>query len=379
VNDTTTDSNSLWEISADGANLHPLLPGWNSPPKECCGNWTGDGKYFVFQSEREGRIQIWVKAENAGSIRRTRHEPILLTAGPLNYYSPVPSVDGRKLFVAGSQPRGELQRYDLQNHRFESYLQGISAEGIDFSRDGQWVTYVAYPDGSLWRSKVDGSQRVQLTFAPLRVVLPRWAPDGKRIAFAGANPGKPFAIFVISAEGGSPEQLTNGEHDQGDVGWSADRRRLVFGYMNATIAYHLVIHVLDVKTHQTSLLPGSDGLFSPRWSPDGRYIAAISEVRQDRVMLFDFVTGRWTELANVPMGYPSWSRNSEYVYFDSSGDDAAFYRVRLADHRLERLISLKNLRRAGLYQWTGLAPDDSPLLLRDVGTQEIYALDWQIP
>ena len=39
---------SLWEVSADGTNLHPLLPGWNNPPEECCGNWTPDGKYFCF-------------------------------------------------------------------------------------------------------------------------------------------------------------------------------------------------------------------------------------------------------------------------------------------------------------------------------------------
>ena len=67
--------------------------------------------------------------------------------------------------------------------------------------------------------------------------LPRWAPDGKRIAFAAANPGKPFNIFVISADGGSAEQLTDGEHDQGDVGWSADGRKLVFGYMNDRVVY----------------------------------------------------------------------------------------------------------------------------------------------
>src|SRR5207249_3058991 len=49
VNDTTTNSNSLWEVSVDGTKLHPVLPSWNNPPAECCGNWTTDGKYFVFQ------------------------------------------------------------------------------------------------------------------------------------------------------------------------------------------------------------------------------------------------------------------------------------------------------------------------------------------
>ena len=95
-------------------------------------------------------------------------------------------------------------------------------------------------------------------------------------------------------------------------------------------------------------------------------------------MLFDFSTEKWTELTKVtiPMGYPNWSRNSEYIYFDGVGDDPAFYRVRISDYRLERLVSLKHLFRAGLFQWSGLAPDDSPLLLHDVGTEEIFALEW---
>jgi hypothetical protein len=53
-------------------------------------------------------------------------------------------------------------------------------------------------------------------------------------------------------------------------------------------------------------------------------------------------------------------------------------RVRIRDHKVERVADLKNFRQAGFYNvWLGLAPDYSPLLLRDIGTQEIYALDWQ--
>jgi Tol biopolymer transport system component len=374
VNDTTTNSNSLWEVSADGRNLHPVIPGWNSPPAECCGSWVSEGKYFVFQSTRGGRTQVWVLP---GS-RTARSEPKLLTAGPLNYYSPVPSLDGKKIFVVGSQPRGELQRYDPNGRQFAPYLGGLSAEGLDFSRDGQQMAYVAYPEGSLWRSKIDGSERSQLTFPPMRAFLPRWSPDGKQIAFAGLMPGKPYNIYVMLADGGSPRQLTDGKHDQADVGWSADGSQLVFGDMNATDPATSTVHLLNLKTHQTATLAGSKGLFSPRWSPDGRYIAAITEDNQG-FALFDVMTQKWSELAKVLTGYPNWSRDSKYIYFDSGGAEPAFARVRISDLKLERLVSLKNLRRAGLFGWTGLAPDGSLLLLRDVGTEEIYALDLQFP
>jgi len=378
VNDLKTNSNSLWEASAGGSNLHPLLSGWNTPPAECCGNWTPDGRYFLFQSTRAGKTGIYAIAEKGGLFRKAGKEPVLLTAGPLNYYSPVPSPDGKRIYVVGSQPRGELQRYDSKTGQLTPFLLGLSAEGLDFSRDGAWVAYVTFPEGSLWRSKADGTQRMQLTFPPLSAFLPRWSPDGKQIAFAGTTPGKPSSIYLISAEGGQPQQLTKAEPNEVDVGWSSDGGRLVFGSTGGLGIASFGIRLLDLKTHQISFLPNSKDLFSPRWSPDGNYIAAITTDQQSLV-LWDFATQKWAQLAKLPMGYPNWSRDSRYVYFDAAGSDPAFYRVRISDHKLERLFSLAKLRRTGTYQWTGLGPDDSPLLLRDVGSEEIYALTWEAP
>ena len=378
VNDFRTNSNALWEVSADGSNLHPLLPGWSNPPAECCGNWTPDGRYFLFQSARAAKTGIYAIAEKGALFRKAGKEPVLLTAGPLSYYSPFPSLDGKRIYVVGSQARGELQRYDLKTGQVASFLPGLSAEGLDFSRNGEWVAYVTFPEGSLWRSRADGTERVQLTFPPLSAFLPRWSPDAKQVAFAATAPGKAHAVYLISAEGGQPQELTSGEHNEVDVGWSPDGNRLVFGTGGGGDFASFGIRLLDLTTHQISLLPNSKGLFSPRWSPDGNYIAAIT-IDQQSLVLFDFRTQKWAELAKLPMGYPNWSRDLRYVYFDTAGSDPAFYRVRISDHKLERLFSLANLRRTGTYQWTGLGPDDSPLLVRDVGSEEIYSLTWQAP
>jgi len=55
-------------------------------------------------------------------------------------------------------------------------------------------------------------------------------------------------------------------------------------------------------------------------------------------------------------------------------------RIRIRDRRLERVADLRNFRQTGYWSfWLGMAPDDSPLLLRDIGTKEIYALNWQAP
>jgi Tol biopolymer transport system component len=83
----------------------------------------------------------------------------------------------------GLLAHGELSRYDVKSQQFSPFLGGISAESVSFSKDGQWVAYTAYPESTLWRSKADGSQRLQLTYPPMVALLPRWSPDGKQLAF----------------------------------------------------------------------------------------------------------------------------------------------------------------------------------------------------
>ena len=138
----------------------------------------------------------------------------------------------------------------------------------------------------------------------------------------------------------------------------------------------MAIHLMDLRTHQVTTLPDSEGLYSPRWSPDGRFIAAL-RAGPEILWVFDLVTRTWTEVEKIKVGFPSWSRNSKYIYFDSIEGVGAFYRVEVGTHKMEGVTSLRSLRLGD--SWTGLAPDDSPLVVRDVGTQEIYALDWEAP
>jgi Tol biopolymer transport system component/predicted Ser/Thr protein kinase len=379
--DSKTQSTSLWEASSDGTHLRPLLPGWNNPPAECCGSWTSDGKYYLFESHRNGSNNIWALRERGGFLHKSSHDPVQLTSGQLATQSPVPSRDGKTLFAIGRQPRGELVRYDSKSREFVPYLTGISAEGVDFSKDGQWVAYITYPEGALWRSKIDGSNRLQLSLPTTYAALPHWSPDGKRIAFSAKEPARYWSVYVVPTEGGSQQQLTTGECDEGDASWSRDGGSLVYGCVGGSGGDAAPIHSVDLRTHQVSKLPGSEGLFSPSWSPDGRYIAALTADSQ-KLMLFDFTTQKWVELAQFPIGYFSWSQDRKSIYFDvGSPTDPAFYRVRISDDKIEQVASLKGVRRAlgVMGWWAGLAPDDSPLVLRDIGTQEIYALDWLAP
>ena len=373
VMDVKTAAHSLWEVSSNGTNLRALLAGWHNPPDECCGKWTSDGKYFVFQS----RGQIWALAESRGLFRRATTKPFQLTSSPMDLADPQPSRDGKRLFVVGGTKRGELVRWDSKSRQFAPFLSGISAQDVSFSRDGQWVAYASYPEGTIWRSKLDGSQRLQLSFPPLFGMLPRWSPDGKQIVFFDFSTGKPATLHLASADGSGSEELMAGDIQQAaDPQWSPDGTKIVFGgvYFGAT-----AIHVLDMKTHQASTLPASKGLYAPRLSPDGRYVAAMP-VDQLSVVLYDFETQHWVELAKTNAGYPNWSKDGKYLYFLRVPKEPAVLRVRISDRKLERVVDLKDSRMGGYFGfWLGLAPDDSPLLLRDTGSQEIYALDWVTP
>ena len=372
--DFKTNQNSLWEVSAQGANLHPLFPGWHNPPDECCGKWTADGKYYVFQS----RGQIWGLPEKGGFLRQSSGKPVQLTSSPLGLFTPLPGKDGKKLFVVGRTYHGELERGDSKSGRFTPFLSGISAEDVVISKDGEWAAYVSYPEGILWRSKLDGSEKLQLSSPPLLAGLPRWSPDGKRIAFFDGTPGKQEKIYLVSADGGSPQQLLPGDSEpQQNPDWSPDGEKIVFGGVPADD--HATIRVLDLNTRQVSTLPGSRGVFAPFWSPDGRYIVAMPSDSLSLV-LFDFQTQQWSQLAKVRSAFMNWSRDGRYVYFLHWLDNPAVMRVRITDRKLERAWDLTNVPNTGnIGPWLGLAPDDSPLLLRDTGTQDVYALDWEEP
>ena len=324
----------LWEVRPDGSGLRPLLRGWGSEIGECCGNWTPDGRWFVFEAFRGGQQGLWAIREKAPFWQKVNRQPVRLTITEMSMRSPEPSRDGKKIFFIGILPRDEIVRWDASQRAFVPYLSGLSAEGLRFSRDGQSLTYVSFPDATLWRARADGSARTQLTFPPMIAGLPRWSPDGRRIAFHGQMPGKPATIYILSTEGGTPEPAFTDDREAMD----------------------------------------------PGWSPDGRYIVALTG-DFNKLMLYDTASRSWSELAGVAASYPEWSLDGRAVYFVNFLDQRLpFYCVRLSDRKVEKVAEFAGYGRLSWGRWgpwTGLGPGDRPLAARDISVQEIYALDWE--
>ena len=378
---------SQWEVSADGSNLHPLPARPRSEPGagDGYGSWTPDGRYFVYRSLDDSTPSIWAIREPAGVLRRPSRKPVELYAGPQQLWAPLVSNDGKVVFFIGDQERRELVRYDSRFRQFVPYLSGIFARDISFSKDGQRVVYTLSPDFEVWLSKVDGSDRHPLTFPPMRTGGARWSPDGRQIAFealqtSGAG-GQGGVCLLPTEEGGKPELVLR---NADIVGWQPDGESLIVWRQSETgTDPKLALYLLDLKTHQASLLPGSEGLHHGALSPDGLQVAALTEGNKS-VALFDLQTHRRTELAKgAALYYPCWSHDGREVFFQDifEGLDQPIYKVRIADRKVVRVTNFAQPFPADVvgYRLTGLTPDDSPLATLIRSNADVYALDVDFP
>ena len=380
----------LWEISADGSRAHVLLPDWSrtAADQEFGGDWVPGKDAYVFVAVHNGSKDVWAIRERSLLNWPTR-QPVRLTTNLNQTLEVVPSKDGKRLYIAASGPdRAELVRYDRKIGRFVTYpsLPGMSIGHTSFSPDREWVAYIAFPELTLWKMRIDGTGRTQLTFKPQQALLPQWSPDGSQIAFMGSQKAgnEPTRVYLISAEGGPARPAFESPYWQGAPNWTADGKSLIFGENGEfnPIRESCSIHEFDLKRGTISDLPGTQGLWTPRPAPTRPYVAALT--RDNRLLvLYDVRTARRTELYGFPDSKigdnPVWSHDGRYLYLDSPySSDPAIYRIEIATRRIERVASLKGVprinRQMGL--WIGLTPDDSPLVLRDLESTEIFALEW---
>jgi DNA-binding winged helix-turn-helix (wHTH) protein/Tol biopolymer transport system component len=374
---------SLWEIAADGRDAHPLAIGPREPvvswgDGECCGDWSPDGNYFVYHSSRVGGTEtLWLMRAKKRWPHDANDGPVRLYTSPDRLNQPRFTADGKKILFVNSQERRELVRYDAAKRLFVPYLGGIPARHLSFSRDGQWVAYKDQRDNSLWRSRLDGSDALQLTFPPLDAYHSTWSPDGKTIILEGS--GK---LYAVPFRGGKMELLLSGDGWGGQPSLSPDGKSLLFSRGAPGIPENIAM--LDLGTQHVAAIPGSHEFECPQWSPDGKF--AVASDKQDRkLVLFDFSTQRWIELADgLPYGWGlRWSSDSKYVYYQHAYgmEEQPIFRVRVSDHKVEQITSSRQILRADVlsYSMTGLTPDNSPLASLVHRNSDVFALELELP
>jgi len=382
--DSKTTGFFLWEADLSTHSARKLIPALPSSARPWPGGWTPDGQYFFYTAVSEGTRNIYAIREKSDFLHRSNPSPVQLTNGPFTFYLPLPSKDGKRLFVVGEQLRGALVRYDATHRQFLPYAQSISADQVAFSPDGQWMAYVEFPEMSLVRSRIDGSQRLQLTYPPTRAYNPQWSPDGTRIAFhAVSDTGAPAKIYLISSTGGVPALAAPASDDrQIYPSWTSDGNSILFS--NSDVSQErLDLRILNLKTRQVATLPGTDGLFFGQISPDGRTIIAVDY--NSRNLVLYSIAGHSTRVLAELADYPRWSRDGKFVYFNhmyfsKKRSTGGICRWNPSTDAIESLLKFPEFLLTGAYGVTfSLTPDNSILLLKDVSNRDLYALDLDLP
>ena len=339
------------------------------------GSWSPQGDFYVFAALRENREDLWVLFSQERFFGSAPAAPLRLTHGPLSLFAPQVAEDGTRIFALGTLTSGELMKLDRRTGQFQPYFDGLSATSADFSSDGRNVAYASYPDGALWRMGINGTGGQRLVGPTAGMDGVAWSPDRRWIAFRSRLGGAHMKIYLIPSGGGQPEPITEADEEQGIPTWSPDSTRLVFGDVPIKFGIangHEALHVYDIVDQAFSVLPGAQGLWTPRWSPDGKWIAALTIAGQS-LRIFDVARQTWRALSADQVNEPSWSRDSRELYYDTVMPGHVLRSVRISDGHIDTLADLAKLPVQGT-SWSGLAPDDTPLGPRRIGAAEVYAL-----
>ena len=333
---------SLWELPAGTHTPRPILSGWSNPASECCGTWTPDGKYFIFQSARDGNEDLWrLRGKDTSG-------PTRITNGPLRYEAPIAARTGHRIFFLGLDTKSELLRYATDKREFIPLNTFLSqANRVNFSRDRQWVAWTDAQGPSLAgpRQRRRGASAHSRLHAGLPRPLvtrrpaarhhgPRAGPSLAALLRPRRTAAAPSPSILKTATPATPtgpptaNPLSSAESP---ISWAKRADRAPSRYSTST------------PTAITPV-PGSEGLFSPRWSPDGRYIAAIS-LDQRRLMLYDVAARTWRLLAETSVADPVWSSDSKAIYIHAfMSPTQPIYRVDVPSGQLQQVADLASFR-----------------------------------
>lgn len=372
----------VFEMRADGTGLRQIRP---ANVNECCFGWSRDGRYVLYSARSESRWDLWALPLSDGPFARPKRA-VRLTNGPVSFAEgEVGSRDGKQMFAIGSKERGQLVRYDMKARQFVPLLGGISATDATYSQDGKWMAYTLFPEHTLWRSRSDGSERMQLTYPPMQVWEPFISPDGTKVVFdlmgsgsvvSAGTQGLDSAIGVIDVNGGTPRTVSARAWSPK---WSPDGTRVAYNPLKPDGTSDGLLEVAEIATGKKTEIPSPDGKLGAVWLDQQTMVAANGDLH--KLMIFDLRTGTWADLVAATLENWINSPDGKYVYYASGGAESSIRRIRVADRHVETVTSLKDFTRVQNFGAPQLrmAADGSPTLTRAVDSEQIYALHVRWP
>lgn len=368
----TSEISRLWSVKADGRDAHLLRFDWPKKANQYAGQWTPDGKHFLFSSDREGRGNVYELVTPRWFEFWKKPAAVRITGNQIPILSYTPTRDGNGLYVLARMDEGAMRAYDPHSGKLVPFLDDLPMVQFVISPDRQWMAYTEYPSRHLWKSRLDGSEKLQLTdsFA----VMQQWSPDGKSLVYSNFN-----NLYLVSADGGAPQKLTPDGHDDIAPTWSPDGKSIAFSYFPYPDV-PLRIRVLDLASHQVSTMLNAEGYFFPSWSPDGKYLVAIAE-NPERMVLYSAKTEKWQDVHSfdATWNYWTWSSDSKSLFISSvQGKKDGIYRLTVPEGEWTKLCGLEGVNDVNTYySFMSLTPDGQPAIMSHTGIAQIYLLHWK--
>jgi Tol biopolymer transport system component len=178
-------------------------------------------------------------------------------------------------------------------------------------------------------------------------------------------------LYIVDSDGGTPRSVGPADAaSQGYPTWTPDGAGLLFGIFGSNIREPAYLRMVDLRSGTVSKFEGSDGLFGPRWSPDGAMIAAMQWSGERHLMIYRVAEKRWKDTGQK-VDWPCWTPDSKAIVFFSAG---ALLRYRVATGQTERLTDLKFEEMGGATHSISVGPDGSPLRTLNRDSRQIYEL-----
>lgn len=382
---------SIWDLRIEPSNGY-VVSSMKRIVSDLQNVWSGAftldrlGGFFVRNGPTGLEKVRWISTNSAINGRYAREKTAFLEA-PSDI-----AMDPRsdRLFVlarsaaamsANTTERSILFSSPPGSNDFHPYLPGNSVTDLAFSRDGRRAVYVTGPDRVLYVGSPDLRSVRRIPFPTANVELPRWSPDGSRIAFMGKLATEPWSVFVVSKDGTGLHKVSLGEDSKGAPTWSPDSRELVYGNVNCQELQNCSIHRLDLKTAKESIIPGSEGLTTARWSPDGRFIAAL-RIQTEQVFIYSLSDTKWRKLAdNINGNDLEWSADSKALYcIRPSGEHPQILRIPIDGGGSAVLaVDLTGFGRmtGGIDTWFTISPKGEIVFRQSQEGTAIYALEFR--
>jgi len=386
LRDPKSFDSSFWEITLDGnPEVKSIMPLHLTFTNAGSMTFDGSGHSFISIGDSSGGRIVSIMRTGPFGFSHIVQEPLNREiTGPADLTLDIGSA---RIFALGqsgvaneisSPNQKELIWFDIHSLAYRPMLPGVSAQDIDFSPDKNRIAYVSEPEHGLWMSNVDGTNAKRIPTATVDLELPKWSPDGKSIAFMGRVDDGPWRIYVVNPNNGEAREASVGNDNQGAPTWSPDGKWLAYGNVRCQQTNTCAIHQIRLSNGEESIVPGSEGLATARWSPNGQFIAALAPDRQE-VMVFNVASQEWRKLSDGINGTDlSWSADSKYVYASKPlGRQPEIVRVPMNGGPTEEVVNLTSLSKLSgrIETWFTLAPDGSIILAHGVNSNEIYALN----